>query len=135
MRSTVAVIALMGVLLLSACSGSGHGGTKGEAASSPARAQPVTTQLRDVLEGAFRPNAGLGAVKRRGTPLADVNLCTGPANGGAGSYRCSLRPHRSWIPKSVSVSVDRQGTWKTATIYDRRAAHAFYGMGLVLPRR
>jgi hypothetical protein len=134
-RSTVAVVALIGILSLSACSGSGHGGRKSGPSSPGARAEPVAAQLRDVLGGAFRPNAGLGVVQRRGTPLADVKVCTGPANGGAGSYRCSLRPHRSWIPRSVTVSVDRHGTWRTATIYDDRAAHAFWGIGLVLPSR
>jgi len=83
----------------------------------------VALQLRDVLQRGFHESPSLGVVRR----------CVGPSGGRAGTYRCALIPHRSWVPRVLSVTVDAHGAWRTRTLVRSRSVQALWGAGLVLP--
>ena len=127
MRWTLAFLALIAVVAAAGCGGGGG--------REAGHARPVALQLRDALQQGFHQPPSLGAVQRYVTPVADVKSCVGPAGGRAGTYRCALTPHRAWMPRVLSVAVDRHGAWRTLTVVRSRSVQAFWGAGLVLSAR
>jgi hypothetical protein len=119
------VLALAAALAVAGCGGS-H---RAPPAPKPPR-ESVSEQLRQALQEGFHPTLGSPLATAR----AEVLSCSGPPRGAAGTYTFALRPHRSYIPRSLPVKVDAGGGFQ-ATIHARRSVQMLWGAGLRLPGR
>ena len=125
--------------LLSGCGDGGNTRTAPHRGSGVTHAVPVAEQLRDALQRAMHAPAPIASIRRppRAFQSSDVRRCAGPANGGAGTYRCALTSTRPSVPRSLTVRVDRHGTWSTTLPVGRparkRVVRALWGTGLRVP--
>ena len=133
MRCALAGIAVLAAT--AALSGCGGGQPKSQEPAPP----PVGRQVHDVLLAA---TDGPGMNGQPALPYVDVGVCTGPADGGAGAYRCSTTPRGRSGVRTVVVDVKADGSWQSemfpveTTLQGRRttAQRGVWGAGLRLAR-
>jgi len=138
LRRLGSVAVIVTALLIGACGG-GHANHR----ERPEPAPPVKEQVREALLGALGTPAftGLTAAHRPRLPYGAVASCKGPADGGAGRYRCVTTPRGRHRLRSVDVQVKSDGQWSTrplhieTTFRGRRlsAVTAVWGVGIQLP--
>ncbi|HVP03703.1 MAG TPA: hypothetical protein VMT10_14125 [Solirubrobacteraceae bacterium] len=133
--------ALLALTASAAAAGCG-GGTSPQQTAAPAL--PVSEQVRqallDSLHGPSLPE--MADAQRPRLPFTAVAGCSGPAQGGAGQYRCVTTPRGIHGVRAVTVRVSSNGQWSTQPLqvearlrgHATRAATSVWGFGIRLPK-